>query len=166
MDATLENKIERAFKKCLEEIAKEYRQSLRRFRPYPKVATGELSNIDAKKDVSIEITDTEAVGYLTLAPHWKNVETGRKPGLKQPPVSVIQKWIEDRRIKPKDNISKKSLAYLIARGIGRNGIPATNMLQTVTREVTAKHRENIETAGAEALLSVLEDYFNIDNNKN
>lgn len=163
MHTQLENKIERAFRKCLEEIAKEYRQSLRRFRPYPKVATGELSGIDAKKDVTVEMTDTEAVGYLTLAPHWKNVETGRKPGLKPPPVSVIQKWIEDRRIKPRDNISKKSLAYLIARGIGRNGIPATNMLQTIAREVTAKHRENIETAGTEALLSVLEDYFNIDN---
>lgn len=163
MHTQLENKIERAFRKCLEEIAKEYRQSLRRFRPYPKVATGELSNIDAKKDVTVEITDTEAVGYLTLAPHWKNVETGRKPGLKPPPVSVIQKWIEDRRIKPRDNISKKSLAYLIARGIGRNGIPATNMLSTITREVIGKHKENIETAGAEALLSVLEDYFNIDN---
>ncbi len=162
MDTRLEDRIERAFRKCLEEIAKEYRQSLRRFRPYPKVATGELSGIDAKKDVTVEMTDTEAVGYIHLAPQWKNVETGRKPGLKPPPVSVIQKWIEDRRIKPKDNISKKSLAYLIARSIGRNGIPPTNMLQTIAREVTAKHRENIETAGAEALLSVLEDYFNID----
>lgn len=165
MDTRLENRIERAFRKCLEEIAKEYRQSLRRFRPYPKVATGELSGIDAKKDVTVEMTDTEAVGYIHLAPQWKNVETGRKPGLKPPPVSVIQKWIEDRRIKPKDNISKKSLAYLISRSIGRNGIPPTNMLQTIAREVTAKHRENIESAGAEALLEVLEDYFNIDNNK-
>ena len=77
MDATLENRIERAFRKCLEEIAREYRQSLRRFRPYPKVATGELSDIDAKNDVTVEIGDTEAVGYLTLAPQWKNVETGR-----------------------------------------------------------------------------------------
>ena len=165
MDTQLENRIERAFRKCLGEIAREYRQSLRRFRPYPKVATGELSGIDAKKDVTVEIGDTEAVGYIHLAPQWKNVETGRKPGLKPPPVSVIQKWVEDRRIKPKDNISKKSLAYLISRSIGRNGIPATNMLQTIAREVTAKHRENIESAGAEALLEVLEDYFNIDNNK-
>jgi len=47
------------------------------------------------------------------------LETGRKPG-KQPPTSNIEKWLEDKPVQVQD-ISKKSLAFLIARKIGREG---------------------------------------------
>lgn len=46
------------------------------------------------------------------------LETGRKPG-KQPPTDPIRKWIESKGIAT--DISSKSLAYLIARKIGREG---------------------------------------------
>jgi len=44
---------------------------------------------------------------------------GRKNG-KRPPVKVIRQWIDDKGIVP-DGISKDSLAYLIARKIGKEG---------------------------------------------
>lgn len=47
------------------------------------------------------------------------LEDGRKPG-KQPPTSAIEKWLDEKPIALKD-ISKKSLAFLIARKIGKEG---------------------------------------------
>lgn len=46
------------------------------------------------------------------------LETGRKPG-KQPPTEPIRKWIKSKGIAT--DISEKSLAYLIARKIGKEG---------------------------------------------
>jgi hypothetical protein len=48
------------------------------------------------------------------------LENGRKPG-KRPPKDVIRKWIDDKGIVPRDNISKDSLAYLIARKMSEEG---------------------------------------------
>jgi hypothetical protein len=47
------------------------------------------------------------------------LQNGRKNG-KRPPISVIRQWIDDKGINPTD-ISKDSLAFLIARRIGQEG---------------------------------------------
>lgn len=47
------------------------------------------------------------------------LETGRKPG-KQPPIDVIEQWIDQKPVALR-GITKRSLAYLIARKIGREG---------------------------------------------
>ena len=52
---------------------------------------------------------------------WKYINEGRTPG-GRPPINVIEQWIDDKGIQPND-ISKKSLAFLIARKIGAEGIP-------------------------------------------
>ena len=48
----------------------------------------------------------------------------------QPPSSVIEGWIKNRGIQGRDRkgrfITRKSLAFLIARGIKRKGIPAAS----------------------------------------
>lgn len=48
------------------------------------------------------------------------LEHGRRAG-KRPPKDVIRKWIDDKGIVPRDNISKDSLAFLIARKMGQEG---------------------------------------------
>lgn len=52
----------------------------------------------------------------------QQLETGRLPG-KQPPSSVIEDWIRDKGLASRINgeISISSLAFLIARKIGRGG---------------------------------------------
>lgn len=59
---------------------------------------------------SLVIYSTEK--YFTV------LETGRKPG-KQPPLDPILSWIKAKSIST--DISDKSLAYLIARKIGKEG---------------------------------------------
>lgn len=52
---------------------------------------------------------------------WKYINEGRTAG-KRPPMGVIEQWIKDKGIVPED-ISIKSLAFLIGRKIGNEGIP-------------------------------------------
>lgn len=47
------------------------------------------------------------------------LEHGRRPG-KMPPVQPILEWVQQRGINPPD-ISQSSLAFLVARKIGREG---------------------------------------------
>lgn len=57
------------------------------------------------------------------------VDKGRKAG-KMPPVSAIEKWVSQRKIQFRDNKGRfetyRTTAFLIARSIGKRGIPATN----------------------------------------
>jgi len=61
--------------------------------------------------------------YMNLADYWKYIEYGRPPG-KRPPINAILKWIQQKGITPRSGkpMSQKSLAFLIARKIGRDGI--------------------------------------------
>ncbi|MCO6147517.1 hypothetical protein [Flavobacterium sp. NRK1] len=68
--------------------------------------------------VAIEGNNAE----LLHAEYGEQLEYGRKPG-KQPPSEAIEQWIKDKGIAARieGNISVSSLAYLIARKIGREG---------------------------------------------
>ena len=68
---------------------------------------------------------------VSLADYWKYIEYGRRPG-KMPPLEVIEKWIDVKEIKPHSMTLKSGktviptipqLSFLIARSIGRRGIP-------------------------------------------
>ena len=68
---------------------------------------------------------------VSLAAYWKYIEYGRRPG-KMPPLDVIEKWIDVKQIKPHSMTLKSGktviptppqLPFLIARSIGRRGIP-------------------------------------------
>ena len=76
--------------------------------------------------------DGKFIVYSTMSGdfnHIMTLETGRKPG-KMPPTEPIQEWLQFRGINPPD-ISQESLAFLIARKIGREGTQ-------VYRDYTAK----------------------------
>jgi len=56
--------------------------------------------------------------------HWKFVDMGRKAG-KQPPISAIRKWIQQKGL-------DEGLAFVIARAIGKRGIKGSNAFTSVT----------------------------------
>lgn len=89
---------------------------------------------------------------INLEDYWKYIENGRRPGAKMPPVSAIEKWIEVRRILPKPMTLKsgkqvvpsvKSLAYVIARSIGKKGIKPRPFMSKSIEEATELFKDKL-----------------------
>lgn len=83
---------------------------------------------------TIDVNDTKLVISFNLEPYWRYVEYGRRPG-KMPPIDKISQWIRIKPVIP-DPINgripdTRSLAFLIARKIGREGIPGRKPLTKV-----------------------------------
>lgn len=98
-------------------------------------ASSKLANT-VKAEVKTE--ETVISVELTLQDYWYYVEHGRKAG-KMPPISNIEEWIKVKPIIPrpfgksqKQIPSPRSLAYLIARKIGREGTKGTHDLQNAS----------------------------------
>jgi hypothetical protein len=91
---------------------------------------------------SIELTvKPESKGFIIDAlQYWEAVNSGRKAG-KQPPMGEIMKWLSYPNVRDKIRFGasdkafgereQKSLAYLIARKIGREGTKGTNFFTNV-----------------------------------
>ena len=69
--------------------------------------------------------------YFKLQDYWRYLENGTKPHF--PPIETIERWITVKHIIPTTNSGKipstKQLAFLIARGISKNGTKPTKLLQ-------------------------------------
>lgn len=97
-------------------------------------ATGNLiESIKIEIDNKSSIYDIE----MSLASYWKYVENGRGSG-KMPPIDSIIEWIRVKQIIPQPDRNGKipsinSLAYLIARKIGKEGTMGTGALE-MTKE--------------------------------
>jgi hypothetical protein len=100
-------------------------------------ASSTLSNT---ADVVVELNGDMVVISLQLEEYWKYVEYGRRPG-KMPPIDNIKEWIKVKPIIPDARTGKipsaEQLAFLIARKIGREGIPARHPInKTVYTDMT------------------------------
>lgn len=73
-----------------------------------------------KSASSLRVESDSDNGALYGSGYFYQQKHGRKPG-KFPPVDDILDWIRAKGITPKDNISEKSLAFLIARKIAKSG---------------------------------------------
>lgn len=82
--------------------------------------------------VEVEMNGTKLVVSLNLEHYWRYVEYGRRPG-KMPPIDNIEEWIRVKPVVPNAMNGKvpssRSLAYLIARKIGREGIQGRRPLE-------------------------------------
>lgn len=127
------------------------------------------SNASGALSESIKFTITEGEQQyhfqLSLLDYYKWVDKGRRAG-KQPPQAEILKWLGYKRINPSEiyakavlkgghkpkavsEISKmKSLAFLIARKIGKHGTKATNFYSEVVNDNSI---EQLRKALAKAL---------------
>lgn len=70
---------------------------------------------------SLEVETAPLTGKIIGLKYTEQLEYGRRAG-GFPPIDAIEKWIEDKGIKAIDNkISNRTLAFLIARKIAREG---------------------------------------------
>lgn len=100
-----------------------------------------------------------------LDSYWAYIESGRGPG-KMPPLPAIESWLVRKRILPrpialksgKQRIpSMKQLSFVIARNIGRKGIPARPFLSKSIDEVTNDLENDLISALEEDLEATVED---------
>ena len=78
---------------------------------------------------------------LNLPSYWEIVEEGRRPG-KFPPPSSIDKWMNQRNIPPREDITREQQVYLISRKIAKNGIKGRYPLKKSLESQRYKYLEN------------------------
>ena len=93
--------------------------------------------------------------------YWKYANYGRPPG-KMPPVSAIEEWITRKRIVPESNTSTPnvtSLAYVIARKIGKEGTKGTKFLEKSLDEQKEYWMSTISAAIGEDIREGIDDWL-------
>ena len=94
----------------------------------------QMNNGELYRKISYSVSTVSSgwVISVSLADYWKYIENGRRAGAKMPPLEVIEKWIDVKQIKPHAMTLKSGktviptppqLPFLIARSIGKKGIP-------------------------------------------
>lgn len=103
----------------------------------------------------VEVSETTISVELTLQDYWYYVDNGRKAG-KMPPISKIEEWIKVKPVIPrpfgksqKRIPSPRSVAFLIARKIGREGTKGTHDLRNASDYTYNAFKAHLEQAIAE-----------------
>jgi hypothetical protein len=121
-----------------------------------KIASGRLVN-------SVRYTiNPQGKIIFAYAPEGKWVNQGRRKGSKQPPTAPIETWIKQKGLKGRDPktgrfISDKSLAYLIARGIKRDGIEPLPFMKLAIDQAIKQLGKSLKTAVAKAEVRKFKD---------
>lgn len=151
------NNLQQVLDDFTKDVAETYRGLLLRD---GKKATGDL--ISSIKPMTPSLVDGTFECSLSLAPHGKYVEGGRKPG-RFPPIDNILEWVKAKpqlaRPNRLDNnvpsnftlggrkeLSPKQLAFLVARKIAVKGIPPGNQLQEAIDITYARWKDRIDAA--------------------
>ena len=154
-DALTFNNLQQVLDDFTKDVAETYKSLLLRD---GKNATSEL--ISSIRPMTPELVDGTFECSLSLAPHWKYVENGRKAG-KFPPIDNILDWVKTKPQLARPNrldrkeITPKQLAFLVARKIANKGIQPGNQLEEAIDIVYARWKDRIDaaiTADIEAIL--------------
>ena len=154
-DALTFNNLQQALDDFTKDVAETYKSLLLRD---GKNATGEL--ISSIKPMTPELVDGAFECSLSLAPHWKYVENGRRPG-KFPPIDNILEWVKAKPQLARPNrldrkeITPKQLAFLVARKIATSGIQPGNQLEEAIDIVYAQWKDRIDAAITADIESIL-----------
>lgn len=127
-----------------------------------------VSDLRAKNisdgDLDMETAATDEDGNLSGAEYYYYVVHGRRPG-KRPPIDSILEWIQKKGIHA-DDISDRSLAFLIARKIGNVGtdIYTGKRPGLALEEILAKNEEKFNKDLADKklaeMIELLDESFN------
>lgn len=140
------NNLQQVLDDFTKDVAETYKSLLLRD---GKNATGEL--ISSIRPMTPELVDGTFECSLSLAPHWKYVENGRKAG-KFPPIDNILDWVKAKPELARPNrldrkeITPKQLAFLVARKIATKGIQPGNQLEEAMDIVYARWKDRIDAA--------------------
>jgi len=114
-----------------------------------KIATGNLHR-------SFEgVIEGQSIS-IYASEYWYVVNYGRKPGKPMPPIRPILDWMKIKGIKESTTKKTKSLAWVIAKKIGDDGIPGTNFFWETINSITPLITKDIE----ESYLKDLNDQIN------
>ena len=119
-----------------------------------KVASGRL------KDSIAYTVNAQGKINFTYAPEGKWVTLGRRKGSRQPPTAPIERWIKQKGIRGRDPktgrfIPDKSLAYLIARGIKRDGIAPLPFMSMAIKAAKQQLAKQLKQAATKSTVSRL-----------
>lgn len=121
------------------------------------IATGKLFN---SVNYRVEMRDDSVVVIFIAENYYLNIEKGREPNGKFPPIEAIRKWIVAKGLP-----NKPGLEYLIARKISEQGVKAKpylketiNMMPNITKDLEMALKKDLE-------LSIKENLKNGNNNK-
>jgi len=141
--------IENILKKTLEE--KRYPFGFAKFRGLgDKVASGKL-----KDSIQVKVvTQKDNTVIQVLAEQYSQwVQSGRLPGKKGVPISVLEEWIKSRGLTGRDKkgrfIKRKSFAFAIQTNIKKFGIRPSNFLD-VALETISNDPKIVELIGDES----------------
>lgn len=104
------------------------------------IASGKLINslnyklVDLLKDLNFNL-------QVSSESHFINVDKGRGANKKQPPPSVLQKWVKQKGLATKPN-EIKSLAYVIGAKTGKFGIKPKNTLKESLSKISTQALKN------------------------
>ena len=145
-DALTFNNLQQVLDDFTKDVAETYKSLLLRD---GKNATGEL--ISSIRPMTPELVGGAFECSLSLAPHWKYVENGRRPG-KFPPIDNILDWVKAKPQLARPNrldrkeLTPKQLAFLVARKIANKGIQPGNQLEEAIDIVYARWKDRIDAA--------------------
>ncbi len=154
-DALTFNNLQQVLDDFTKDVAETYRGLLLRD---GKNATGEL--ISSIRPMTPELAGGAFECSLSLAPYWKYVENGRRPG-KFPPMENILDWVKAKPQLTRPNrldrkeLAPKQLAFLVARKIAAKGIQPGNQLEEAMDIVYTRWKDRIDAA----ITADIEDYL-------
>jgi hypothetical protein len=126
-----------------------------------KIASGNLRNsVQASVKKGTEGVD---VIEITMAEYGQWVQSGRLPGKKGIPITVIEKWIKQRKLKGRNQksgryITDRSFAFAIQTNIKKFGIQPSNFLDVAIEDMMNNKQitELLGDAGFDDLINALE----------
>jgi hypothetical protein len=141
--------IENILKKTLEE--KRYPFGFAKFRGLgDKVASGKLKD---SIQVTVVTRKDNTVIQVLAEQYSQWVQSGRLPGKKGVPISVLEEWIKSRGLQGRDKkgkfIKRKSFAFAIQTNIKKFGIRPSNFLD-VALETISNDPKIVELIGDES----------------
>lgn len=85
------------------------------------------------KNTTLKIVDNQII--LEMPEYGTYIDSGRRVGARQPPISAIIEFIRDKNITIPRGSTEKSLAFAIARTISENGIKPRPFIERLHEEI-------------------------------